>query len=102
MTQIGLLRHSTVIFWPGSSLPTSTSTGAPAAFARSLGQKLIANGTAAAITPTVPTAVVAPSSSRRFPPSTFPSPGMDPILPANFWIIDDLAAPPEAFPGNKL
>ena len=39
MTQHTLPRHSTLIFWPGSILLMSTSTGAPAAFARSLGQK---------------------------------------------------------------
>ncbi len=53
-------------FGLGSSLLISTSTGAPAAFARSLGHMLMANGTAAAITPTAPTAVVAPSRNRRF------------------------------------
>ena len=50
----------------------SCSTGAPAAFARSLGQKLIAKGTAAAAAPIPPTTVVAPIRKRRFLLSTFP------------------------------
>src|SRR5207249_9408909 len=37
MSQTTLPRHSTSIFWPGSILAVSTSTGAPAALARSLG-----------------------------------------------------------------
>ncbi len=45
----------------------STSTGAPAAFARSLGKNDITNGVAAATTPTPPTAPVAPIRKRRFP-----------------------------------
>ncbi len=48
MTHTTLPRHSTSIFWPGSSLPMSTSTGAPAALARSLGKNDITNGVAAA------------------------------------------------------
>jgi hypothetical protein len=38
MIQTTLPRHSMSIFCPDSSLPMSTSTGAPAAFARSLGK----------------------------------------------------------------
>ena len=49
----------------------SASTGAPAALARSLGQKLIANGTAAATVPMPPTAVVAPIRNRRFVPVVY-------------------------------
>ena len=45
-TQTGLPRHSTVICWPGSSLQMSTSTGAPAASARALGNQLSRNGAA--------------------------------------------------------
>ena len=47
MIQTGLPRHSTVIFSPGFSALMSTSTGAPAALARSDGVKLATNGTAA-------------------------------------------------------
>src|SRR5574337_2106794 len=43
----GLPRHSTVIFSPGLSAPMSTSTGAPAAVARSEGAKVETNGTTA-------------------------------------------------------
>jgi hypothetical protein len=67
-THTGLPRHSTIIFWPGSSALMSTSTGAPAAFARSEGSMLATNGTAAApaATPAVAT-VVAVRRKRRFP-----------------------------------
>ena len=58
-------RHSTLIFWPGSILLMSTSIGAPAALARSLGQNDITNGTAAATAPTPPTTDVAPIRNRR-------------------------------------
>jgi hypothetical protein len=67
MIHTTLPRHSTSIFCPGSSLPMSTSTGAPAALARSLGKNDITNGVAAATTPTPPTALVAPIRKRRFP-----------------------------------
>ena len=67
MIQTTLPRHSTSIFWPGSSLPMSTSTGAPAAFARSLGKNDITNGVATATAPTPPTTPVAPIRKRRFP-----------------------------------
>ena len=62
----GLPRHSTVIFWPGSSLLMSTSTGAPAAFARSDGNMLTTNGTAAAPAATPLATVVAVRRKRRF------------------------------------
>src|SRR5258707_7559088 len=52
--QTGLPRHSTVIISPGLSPPISASTAAPAARARSLGWKLLTNGTAVAPTPTTP------------------------------------------------
>src|SRR5438128_3813876 len=73
ITHTTLPRHSTLIFWPSSSLLMSTSIGTPAALARSLGQKVMQNGTADAITPTVPTAVVAPRRNRRFALFTLPS-----------------------------
>src|SRR5689334_5198514 len=43
----------------------SISTGAPAAFARSLGQNDITKGTAVATMPTAPTVAVAPTRKRR-------------------------------------
>ena len=46
MIHTGLPRHSTVIFSPGLSPLMSTSTGAPAARARSEGWKLLTKGTA--------------------------------------------------------
>src|SRR6478672_3596057 len=64
-SQQTLPRHSTLIFWPGSILLMSTSIGAPAALARSLGHSDITNGTAAATTPTPPTTDVAPIRNRR-------------------------------------
>src|SRR6266542_6408741 len=66
-------RHSTSIFCPGSSLEMSISTGAPAAFARSLGKNDITKGVAAAATPTPPTTLVAPIKKRRLPWFTVPS-----------------------------
>jgi hypothetical protein len=72
MIHTGLPRHSTVIIWPGSRLPISTSTGAPAALARSDGSMLERKGTSAAIAPTPPTAAVA-TTSRRLPQSTLHS-----------------------------
>ena len=65
MSQHTLPRHSTLIFWPGSILLMSTSTGAPAALARSLGQNDITNGAAAATAPMPPTTDVAPIRKRR-------------------------------------
>jgi hypothetical protein len=50
---------------PGSIAPMSTSTGAPAAFARSLGNQLARNGAPAAAAPAAPTAEVAASRSLR-------------------------------------
>jgi hypothetical protein len=43
MIQTGLPRHSTVFISPGLSVEISTSTGAPAAFARSDGWKVLTN-----------------------------------------------------------
>jgi hypothetical protein len=54
MIQTGLPRHSTVIFSPGRSAEMSTSTGAPAALARSEGWKLLTKGTATKPAPTAP------------------------------------------------
>ena len=71
-----LPRHSTLIIRPGSTFEMSTSTGAPAAFARSLGQNDITNGVAVATTPTPPTTLVAPIRKRRFPLSTVASVAM--------------------------
>jgi hypothetical protein len=50
---------------PGSNLDKSTSTGAPAALARSLGAMLTKSGDIAAKAPTAPTAPVATTSMRR-------------------------------------
>ena len=65
-TQHTLPRHSTVMSWPGSTLLMSTSTGAPAAFARADGSIESMNGTAAATTPTPPTTLLAVMRNRRF------------------------------------
>ena len=51
----------------------STSTGAPAALARSLGNIDSTNGVAAATAPIPPTTLVAPIRNRRLPLSTVPS-----------------------------
>ena len=51
----------------------STSTGAPAAFARSLGKNDITNGVATATAPMPPTTLVAPIRKRRFPSFTVAS-----------------------------
>src|SRR5690348_16694154 len=64
-SQHTLPRHSTLIFWPGSILPMSTSIGAPAALARSLGHSDMTKGVAAAIAPMPPTTEVAPIRKRR-------------------------------------
>src|SRR5882672_10386177 len=48
-----------VIIAPGSSLLTSTSTGAPSALARSLGAQELTKGTAVKATPTAPMPAVA-------------------------------------------
>src|SRR5690606_40013877 len=48
-----------VTIWPGSILVRSTSTGAPAARARSEGAQEAMKGTAAKAAPTTPVAVVA-------------------------------------------
>src|SRR5207237_6222393 len=70
MSQTTLPRHSTSIFCPGSILLMSTSTGAPAAFARSLGCIDITNGTAVATTPMPPSVLVAMTRKRRLSAST--------------------------------
>ena len=57
-----------VIICPGARLETSTSTGAPAALARSDGSMLETKGTSAAAAPTPPTAAVA-MIKRRLPQS---------------------------------
>src|SRR5690242_6721825 len=88
-------RHSTLIFWPGSSLLMSTSTGAPAALARSLGQRLMTNGTAAAIAPTAPIAVVAPRRNRRLLLFTLSPVAIGTDRAAKPLIIDDPARLPE-------
>src|SRR5206468_5706208 len=66
ISQTTLPRHSTSIFWPISILLISTSIGAPAAFARSLGCIDTTNGTAVATTPTPPMMLVATTRKRRF------------------------------------
>src|SRR6476661_2136691 len=53
----GLPRHSTVTFSPGLSDEMSTSTGAPAALARSEGWKLATKGTAVNAAPAAPAQV---------------------------------------------
>src|SRR5262245_23557530 len=65
MTHTGLPRHSTTSREPGAILLRSTSTGAPAARARSEGHMLTAKGTAAATPATAPTAEVATIILRR-------------------------------------
>ena len=80
-SQHTLPRHSTLIFWPGSILLMSTSIGAPAALARSLGQSDITNGTATATAPMPPTTEVAPIRNRRLSLFTIASvhhPGLSP------------------------
>ncbi len=52
--QTGFPRHSTVSFSPGRNELISTSTGAPAARARSEGWKVLTKGTATAAPPTTP------------------------------------------------
>jgi hypothetical protein len=52
--QTGLPRHSTVNFSPGFRAEISTSTAAPAALARSDGEKLLTKGTATKPAPTAP------------------------------------------------
>jgi hypothetical protein len=69
MIQTGLPRHSTVFISPGLSAEMSTSTGAPAAFARSDGWKVLTSAPAAARPTTPPAAPVATSKPRR-PEST--------------------------------
>src|SRR5262245_2489422 len=65
ITHTGLPRHSKTSMVPGAILLISTSTGAPAARARSEGHMLTANGTAAATPAAAPTAEVATRRLRR-------------------------------------
>ena len=60
----GLPCHSTIIFSPGFRAEMSTSTGAPAAFARSEGWKLLTNGTAVKAAPMAPAQLDAISQVR--------------------------------------
>ena len=69
-TNTGWPRQTTFSIWPSSSFEASTATGAPSAFARSLGSHDAMNGTAAKATPTAPTPAVAAVSKRRRPWST--------------------------------
>ena len=62
--QIGLPRHSTVIFSPGFTPAMSTSTAAPAALAFSDGAKLLTKGVASAAAPAAPAHVEAMSQVR--------------------------------------
>src|SRR5690606_15731424 len=64
-TQTGLPRHSTVVIWPGWSEVMSTSTGAPAARARSDGANELTKGTAVAAPATPPNAQATPTQVRR-------------------------------------
>jgi len=64
-TQTGLPRHSTVRISSGFISEISTSTGAPAALARSEGWKLSINGYKAAAAPQPPTAELAINQVRR-------------------------------------
>ena len=66
MIQTGLPRHSMTSKDPGASWLTSTSTGAPAARARSEGHMLATKGTAAATPAAPPATEVATTSLRRF------------------------------------
>jgi hypothetical protein len=61
----GLPRHSTIIMSPGASLPISTSTGAPAALARSEGIRLETKGVNAVRPRAPPTPTVAIIHCRR-------------------------------------
>src|SRR5690606_37362132 len=61
----GLPRHSTVVIWPGCSPEMSTSTGAPAALARSDGANEATKGTAVAAPATPPNAQATPTQVRR-------------------------------------
>ncbi len=64
-THTGLPRHSTVFTPPGGMSDTSTSTGPPAARARSLGANDETNGMAVATAATPPMAAVLMSQKRR-------------------------------------
>src|SRR5437588_11110224 len=65
MTQTGLPRHAVIFNWPGARLAISSSTGAPAAFARSDGARLAAKGTAAPAAAALPTRLAAAIKKRR-------------------------------------
>src|SRR5690606_36457972 len=65
MIQTGLPCHSTRRSSQGFMPAMSTSTGAPAALARSEGAKLATKGTAVETPPTAPMAAVTPMTPRR-------------------------------------
>src|SRR5450830_1572927 len=65
MIHTGLPRHSTVFISPALRVEISTSTGAPAALARSDGWKVLTNAPAVAKPTTPPAAPVATSNPRR-------------------------------------
>jgi hypothetical protein len=65
ITKIGFLRHPTCVCCPGSSLDTSTLTGAPTALAFALGFHEAMNGVAANGTPAAPNAEVNPINTFR-------------------------------------
>src|SRR5690606_38691764 len=65
MIHTGLPRHSITIRRPEARLPMSTSTGAPALFARSDGARLARKGSAVAAAAAPPTVPVAASRRRR-------------------------------------
>src|SRR5690349_14703230 len=109
-SQHGLPRHATLIFCPGSILLMSTSIGAPAAFARSLGQRDITKGVATAATPMPPTTEVAPIRKRRLSLLTIASVAIPAFrfaresrfVPQNLRIIRDCVVQFEAAHGNCL
>jgi len=65
MIQTGLPRHSTVFFSPGFRSAMSTSTGAPAALARSDGVNVLTKGIAVATPATAPAPQVIAIQVRR-------------------------------------
>ena len=69
-SQTGLRRQVTVRSWPGVMSPTSTATGAPAAWVLRLGRIPATKGAVAATAPAPPTAEVMPSKARRRPDSS--------------------------------
>src|SRR5215813_6241675 len=67
MIHTGWPRQATVMRCPGSTLPMSASTGAPAFFARALGCHDLMKGIAAVIAPIPPTTLVVAVRKRRRP-----------------------------------